>query len=278
MEFEDIQSLCGAKRRSFTQTQRAAHVAEWQRSGMSAADYAHTHQLGLSSLYRWRHLYAESVSQASPFVPVRIKVDQSSSDCRLRVTLKTPQLKTEPTHAREMMKLISDLYELEEAWDRAGISNAARKIKRSEQSKPIAETIKAHLDGFAADLTIPKGAFQEAVRYTANQWTALWECFEHGHTRLDTNLLESKFRATKIGAKNRMFIGHPDAGEKSAITYTLLNCCRIHRVDPQAYFQDVLDKLIPHDHRPPAELVDTLLPENWIQANPSNVIKELARA
>ena len=92
MEFEDIQSLCGAKRRSFTQTQRAAHVAEWQRSGMSAADYAHTHQLGLSSLYRWRHLYAESVSQASPFVPVRIKVDQSSSDCRLRVTLKTPQL------------------------------------------------------------------------------------------------------------------------------------------------------------------------------------------
>jgi len=43
MEFEDIQSLCGAKRRSFTQTQRAAHVAEWQRSGMSAADYAHTH-------------------------------------------------------------------------------------------------------------------------------------------------------------------------------------------------------------------------------------------
>jgi len=74
-----------------------------------------------------------------------------------------------------------------------------------------------------------------------------------------------------------MFIGHRDAGEKSAIIYTLLNCCRIHRVNPQAYFQDVLDKLIPHDHRPPTELVDALLPENWIQANPSNFIKELAR-
>ncbi len=181
-------------------------------------------------------------------------------------------------HVKEMMKLISDLYELEEAWDRAGISNAARKIKRSEQSKPIAATIKAHLDGFAADLTIPNGEFYEAVRYTANQWAALWECFEHAHTRLDTNLLEFKFRATKIGAKNWIFIGHRDAGEKSAIIYTLLNCCRIYRVNPQAYFQDVLDKLIPYDYRPPAELVDALLPENWIQANPSNVIKEPARA
>ena len=94
-------------------------------------------------------------------------------------------------HVKEMMKLISDLYELEEAWDRAGISNAARKIKRSEQSKPIAATIKAHLDGFAADLTIPNGEFYEAVRYTANQWAALWECFEHAHTRLETCLNSS---------------------------------------------------------------------------------------
>jgi hypothetical protein len=66
--------------------------------------------------------------------------------------------------------------------------------------------------------------------------------------------------------------------EKNAIIYTLLNCCRIHRVEPQAYLLDVLDKLIPHDHRPPQELVDALLPENWIQANPDKVVKEPARA
>jgi len=64
----------------------------------------------------------------------------------------------------------------------------------------------------------------------------------------------------------------------SSVLYTLLNCCRIHGVDPQAYFLDVLDKLIPHDHRPPKELVDALLPENWIQANPDKVVKEPARA
>jgi len=186
-------------------------------------------------------------------------------------------LKVEPEHAKSMMKLISEIYDLEEEWDKEAISDSARKIRRSEKSKPIARKIKAHLDGYAADMTIPQGEFRQAVGYAAKNWTALWECFEHGHTRLDTNLLESKFRPTKIGAKNWMFIGHPDAGEKSAIIYTLLNCCRIHRVDPQAYFLDVLDKLIPHDHRAPQELVNALLPENWIQANPDKVIKEPAR-
>ncbi len=53
---------------------------------------------------------------------------------------------------------------------------------------------------------------------------------------------------------------------------------RIHGVDPQAYFLDVLDKLIPFDHRPPEDLVEALLPENWIQANPDKVIKEPVRA
>ena len=187
-------------------------------------------------------------------------------------------LKTEPAHARLMMKLISQLYELEEAWDKEGISDSLREIRRCEKSQPIAKEIKARLDAYAADMTIPRGEFREAVSYTAKNWTALWECFRHGHTRLDTNLLESKFRSTKIGAKNWMFIGHPDAGEKSAIIYTLLNCCRIHCIDPQAYFMDVLEKLIPYDHRPPGELVDALLPENWIQANPGKVVKEPTRA
>lgn len=187
-------------------------------------------------------------------------------------------LKTEPAHAKLVMKLISDLYDLEEAWDRNHLSDRARKILRAEQSKPIAARIKARLDEYAADMSIPRGEFRDAVGYAANHWTALMECLEHGHTRLDTNLLESKFRPTKIGAKNWMFIGHPDAGEKSAVAYTLLNCCRIHRADPHAYLNDVLEKLVPCDGNPPAELLESLLPENWVQANPSKIIKEPSAA
>ena len=184
-------------------------------------------------------------------------------------------LDAEPDQARLMMKLIADLYKLEEKWDEQKITDSARKLLRATESKPILETIKGKLDAYAVDMTIPKNQFREAVAYTAKQWTALKECLEHGHTRLDTNLLESKFRPTKIGAKNWMFVGHPEAGEKSAIVYTLLNCCRIHRVNPQAYLEDVLEKLVPRqDRRPPEELLEALLPENWIQANPDCIIKE----
>lgn len=183
-------------------------------------------------------------------------------------------LTAEPDAAKQMMKLIAGLYKLEEQWDEQKVADSARKIRRDQESKPILEKIKLRLDAYAVDMSIPNNEFRAAVSYTANQWTALKECLAHGHTRLDTNLLESKFRATKIGAKNWMFIGHPDAGEKNAIVYTLLNCCRIHRIDPQAYITDALEKLVPFDQAPPSELLESLLPENWIQANPDKLIKE----
>lgn len=183
-------------------------------------------------------------------------------------------LDNEPEHAKSMMRLISDLYKLEEQWTEEGVSDSRRKILRETESQPIAKEIKDRLDAYSVDMTIPKGEFRTAVGYAHKQWPALMKCFEYGHTRLDTNLLESKFRPTKIGSKNWMFIGHPDAGEKSAIAYTLLNCCRIHRIDPSVYFEDLLEKLVPYDHRPPAELLEALLPENWIIANPENIIKE----
>ena len=88
-------------------------------------------------------------------------------------------------------------------------------------------------------------------------------------------LLESKFRSTKIGAKNWMWIGHPDAGEKSAIIYSILKTCEIHRINPQAYLDDALAKLIPADGDPSNELLETLIPKNWAAENPGKLIKEL---
>jgi hypothetical protein len=184
-------------------------------------------------------------------------------------------LEHEPAHARAMMQLISQLYDLEEDWDKQAVNDAERKALRTAHSIPIAESIKAKLDAYAADMTIPNNDFRAAVSYSANQWTALRECFNHGHTRLDTNLLESKFRSTKIGAKNWMWIGHPDAGQKSAIIYSVLKTCEIHRINPQVYFDDALARLIPADGRPSAELLEALMPKNWAATNPGKLLKEL---
>jgi hypothetical protein len=180
----------------------------------------------------------------------------------------------EPPQAKLVMGLISELYKLEEQWDEEAICDEVRKSRRAAHSMPIAEEIKIKLDGYAADMTIPNNKFREAVTYTANHWAALKECLKHGHTRLDTNLLESKFRPTKIGEKNWMFIGHPDAGQKSAIIYSVLNTCAIHRIDPRQYLESALEQLIAADRNPTEQLLDSLLPENWAKAHAHKLIKE----
>ena len=77
-----------------------------------------------------------------------------------------------------------------------------RQMLRKSKSIPLAEAIKPKLDAYAANMSNLKNKFREAVSYAANNWTALMECFNHGHTRLDTNLLESKFRPTKRKARS----------------------------------------------------------------------------
>lgn len=92
MEFEDTRSTTGAKRLSSTQAQRADHLAAWERSGLSAAEYAGAHGVRLGNLYRWRRECAESARSSSPFVPVRISPGECASTAGLRIVLKTPEL------------------------------------------------------------------------------------------------------------------------------------------------------------------------------------------
>lgn len=59
-------------------------------------------------------------------------------------------------------------------------------------------------------------------------------------------------------------IGHPHAEQKSAIIHTLLADYRIHRINTQLYFTDVLDKLVPADGNPFTELLEGLLPKQLV--------------
>jgi hypothetical protein len=92
MEFEDTRSTPGAKRLSSTQAQRAGHIAAWESSGMSAAEYAEAHGVRLGNLYAWRRKCTESAPSASPFVPVRISPVECACTAGLRIVLKTPGL------------------------------------------------------------------------------------------------------------------------------------------------------------------------------------------
>jgi len=52
-----------------------------------------------------------------------------------------------------------------------------------------------------------------------------------------------RIRATKLSAKNGLFIGHPGAGERSAIIYSIIGSCRRRGIDPLLYLREVLTRL-----------------------------------
>lgn len=177
------------------------------------------------------------------------------------------------------MKLIGQLYKLEEQWDQRELSDAERRQARSLHSLPIAAEVRSQLEKIDSDLTaLPSSAARKAAVYALKRWDQLEACLRHAHTRLDTNSLERQFRDSAIGKKNWMFVGHPQAGQKSAVIYTLLACCKIHRINPEPYFSSVLDQLVAADGNPSEELLESLLPQAWIASRPEELVKEPAKA
>ena len=137
--------------------------------------------------------------------------------------------------------LIRDLYAIEAQMPADADAQQVAKI-RAERSVPVLDQIKQSLETDQAE-HLPKSAMAEAIGYTRSQWTKLIAYVQHGQTRIDNNLTEQAIRPTKLGAKNWLFIGHPDAGDRAAIIYTILECCRRHKVEPLAYLNDMLRRL-----------------------------------
>ena len=106
---------------------------------------------------------------------------------------------------------------------------------------------------------LQKSPLRQAIRYTLGQWEALVRYLEDGRYEIDNNLVENAVRPTCIGKKNWLFIGHPDAGWRSAVIYSILVTARRYGLDPAAWLTDVL-RWIPSCT--PANLAE-LLPSNW---------------
>jgi hypothetical protein len=59
--------------------------------------------------------------------------------------------------------------------------------------------------------------------------------------------------------KNFLFVGHPQAGHRSAVIYSVLGSCRRHGINPAQYLHDIFERL------PKAKTseVKSLTPSAW---------------
>jgi transposase len=168
-------------------------------------------------------------------------------------------LQTAPEHAAYMLRLIGHLYSLERGW--ADLDVGTRKWRRERDATVVLSFIK-RVAVFMRERHLPRSPMGLATGYLLRQWEKLVRHVEHGDTRLDTNLMENAIRPTAIGKKNWLFIGHPDAGQRSAIIYSVVVSCQRHGIEPMTYLRDVLTRLpqMTNQHD-----IEALTPGRWKQ-------------
>jgi hypothetical protein len=69
----------------------------------------------------------------------------------------------------------------------------------------------------------------------------------------------------KVGQRNFLFIGHPNAGKHAAVIYSVVSTCRLVGVDPGEYLTWVLPKLAASPKLEPAKTAaaQRLLPHDF---------------
>jgi transposase len=160
---------------------------------------------------------------------------------------------------------IRELYAIE-AEIPEGAKPAEVAALRQEKSTPILTRIRESLEQ-DQNKHLPKIKMSQAIGYAKSQWEKLITYVQHGQTRIDNNLTEQAIRPTKLGMKNWLFIGHPEAGDRAAIIYTILECCRRHGVEPLAYLNDVLRRLPGMTNHEAAKA--GLTPKEWAKQHKS---------
>ena len=167
-----------------------------------------------------------------------------------------------PKAVRVVLLIIGWLYECEACWDDNKLNAAQRQRHRRKHYPRRLYWLKKLATGIRERMP-PKSGLAKACDYLLRYWDALAAHLDHGETRLDNNLVENAIRPSAIGKKNWLFIGHPDAGQRSAIIYSIVVSCQRHRKDPLAYMRDVLTRLPRMTNQ---DDLDALTPSNWTPA------------
>jgi transposase len=143
--------------------------------------------------------------------------------------------------AREALKRIAALYDIEA--EIRGRSAEDRLAVRQVRSKPLIEALKLWFEQRLAELS-RKSTLAEAIRYALNQWSALIRFLDDGRIEIDSNTVERSIRPIALNRKNALFAGHDLGAENWAVLATLIETCKLHGVNPEAYLADVLSKLV----------------------------------
>ena len=156
--------------------------------------------------------------------------------------------------AMEALSRIAALYRIEAKIRGSGAEQ--RRALRQADSRPLVNELR---DWFETQLARLPGRSPSAgaIRYALNHWDGLERFLDDGRIELDTNSVERAMRPIALSRKNSLFAGSDEGGENWAAMASLIETCKLNGVDPQAYFTDLLTRLV---NGWPQARIDELMP------------------
>ena len=191
------------------------------------------------------------------------KAHATEVGCWAHARRKFHALKDTDVRVAYPLKLISQLYRVEDLADRRGLDAEAREQLRGERASPILERLDRWLQRTIMSEP-PASALARACGYCLKQWAALTEFVHDGLLPLDNNLCERQIRSLALGRKNYLFAGSDAGAERAAILYSLLRTAALAGIDTYAYLIKLLERLAAGW---PQRRIDELLPENHMPAS-----------
>ena len=159
--------------------------------------------------------------------------------------------------AAEALERIAALYRIES--EIRATSADERRAARQERSKPLTTAMKVWLEKTLAH--VPGGStLAQIIRYGLSRWDGFTLFLDDGRVEIDSNTVERSIRPIVLTRKNALFAGSDEGAENWAVLASLIEPCKLHGVNPEAYFTDVLTRLV--NNWPNSRLAE-LLPWAW---------------
>jgi transposase len=150
------------------------------------------------------------------------------------------------------------LYEIEQQCKLLELDYDDITIKRQAEALPVLHAFHEWLQKTLPQ-TIARTPIHKAISYALNNYHALLHYTCDGMLPIDNNQLEGQIRAVALGRHNHLFAGSHRGGELAAIIYSFMATCKLQKIDPSKWLDDVLRRITDH----PEDKLIQLLPQFW---------------
>jgi hypothetical protein len=163
-------------------------------------------------------------------------------------------------HMGGVLAMIAHLYEVEKAGRKNGLRGEDLRLMREREARPMLNQLQEYLFTIREQV-LPKSEAGQAIGYALKNWTALTRYCSDGDLLIDNNGTERSLRSFAVGRNNWTFFGSDNGGKTAAVLRSFVTSCELARIDPFAWFRDVLGRIADH----PVKRLEDLLPHCWAQ-------------